>query len=244
MKYVMTLLLFSSLFLGSGCKDDKEGQLTLHFKAVYDGEVLPTFSTRAFDGVQQVQFTHLSMLLADLQLLHGTATENLSDVELIDLSFDELAKATDGYTLTIRNIPARTYEGIRFGVGLPADLNAKKPADFVSSSPLSKTGYYWLPWSSYIFMKVEGRMDTLGSGLFDTGFVFHTGSNPLYRILEGTLPLTIEDGRVTDLTIHLDYKKLLEGIDIKSNPQNHNPEDTEQILKLVNNLGNAVVLLQ
>jgi hypothetical protein len=127
---------------------------------------------------------------------------------------------------------------------VPSDLNLKKPADFPSGNPLSLTGYYWIPWNSYIFSKTEGRLDTLGSGALDLGFAMHVGSDALYRILDTNMfPITIEDGKVTEVTLLIDYKKLLEEVDIKSNPQNHSPQDTVNIFKMVNNLSTSIFLI-
>ena len=241
LRYTGFFLLFSIFILG--CKDDtKEGTLILHFKPLYDGLPLQTFTIHPFDIPQQLQFTHMSMFISDLRLYDQSSEKNLDDIELVDLSFDNAQSAEAGYTMTLTNIPAATYSGIRFGIGVPADLNQKKPADFPSSSPLSKTGYYWQAWQSYIFMKTEGNLDSLGNGTFDTGFALHTGSDALFRSLDGPVPLVIEDGKETSLTVAIDYKKLLAGVDIKSNPQNHTPQDTALIVKIVNNLSSAITL--
>jgi hypothetical protein len=245
MKNLFLVAISLGVLAVSSCKkDDEVGTVTLHFKATYDGLPLKTFETLPFENGEQLQFTHMSYYVTDLELTDQTSTELLDDVELINLSFDNLTAADGGYTLTISDVPAGTYDGIQFGVGVPADINQKKPADFPSSNPLSNTGYYWIPWNSYIFMKTEGRLDTLGNGALDLGFALHTGSDPLYRILEGSVPLTVEDGKTTNLDIVLDYKKLLEGIDIKTSPQNHNPEDIAIIQAMVDNLASAFSLVQ
>ena len=57
-------------------------------------------------------------------------------------------------------------------------------------------------------------------------------------------PITIEEGQDTELSIVFDYAELIEGIDIPSHPQNHNPQDTVQIQRIVNNLQSAVTLFQ
>lgn len=245
MKHLLLPSIVVILFSFISCKDDpKGGTLSLHFQALYDEQTLPTFSTRPFDNGQQLQFTQLSMLVSDLRFFKGSSEEDLDDIEYVDLSFDELVSADEGYTLTISNIPAGSYDGIRFGIGVPPEVNNKTPAEFPSSNPLSKTGNYWVAWGSYIFSKTEGRLDTLGTGVFDMGFAMHTGSDDLFRGIEGALPILIEDGKQTELTIGLDYKKLLDGVDIKSHPQNHTPQDTSEIVKIVNNLSTALVLIQ
>jgi hypothetical protein len=244
MKIPVLFLSFLLVISMISCKDDKGGSLTLHFKAFYDGQPLPMFLTKPFTGLQQLQFTHLSMMVSDLTLLDQTNKVNLKDVELVDLSFDDLTSADVGYTINFSNLPAKNYSGLSFGIGVPQDMNAKKPVDFPSSNPLSNSSYYWVAWDSFIFMKTEGRIDTIGNGSFDTGFAFHTGTDNLYRVFETNIPIAIEDGKNKVIEIQLDYKKVLEGIDIKSKPQNHNPKDSIQIKMLVQNLGNALTLVQ
>ncbi len=242
---IPSLFTFILILLGIGaCKKDQEGSLTLHFKAFYDGQPLPMFVTKPFTTPDQLQFTHLSLLVSDLVLLDQSSTEDLKDIELVDLSFDDISSADEGYSIQIDNLPAKSYTGIRFGIGVPPDQNAKSPSDFASSHPLSKTTYYWEAWNSFIFMKTEGRLDTIGNGAFDTGFAFHTGSDNLYRVVEGTIPISIEEGKNKEIDIVIDYKDILEGIDIKLNPQNHNPQDSIQIGQLVQNLSNALSLIQ
>lgn len=239
------LLAFALGFLFiTSCKDDpEEGTLNLHFKAVYDQATLPTFSTRPFTNGQQLQFTNLAMFFTDIQLVQNSTVRDLRDVELVDLNFDNLPAAEEGYTLKLSGIPAGSYDAIRFGIGVPPDVNQKEPADFPSSSPLSKTGFYWVAWGSYIFSKTEGRLDTIGNGSLDLGFALHTGSDALYRSAQAPVPITIEDGKETNLDILVDYKLLLEGVDIKANPQNHNPSDTAQITKIVNNYATSISLV-
>jgi hypothetical protein len=243
--FTFLFLLISAFLLGSCHKDDK-GSLTLRFIARVDADPLVMFEPHSFIDEYDLQFTHLSMLISDLQLSDNGDPEFLSDIELVDMSFEDVAAASQGFEVHFDDIPAATYDEISFGIGVPPDVNSKTPADFPSSSPLSKTGYYWIPWSSYIFMKTEGRIDTALPGDFETAFAYHTGSDHLYRILESGsgFPITIEDGKDTEISIVIDYALLLEGIDIASKPQNHNPEDSIQIGKIVNNLQNAITLFQ
>jgi hypothetical protein len=239
-------LLLSFLVLSiSSCKDDnKEGSFTVHFKAFYDGQPVSMFTSKPFTSPQQLQFSHLSFLISDFVLLDQSSTENLKETELVDLSFDDINSADEGFTIRVDHLPAKNYTGLRFGIGVPPDQNAKNPADFPSNHPLSNSGYYWQAWNSYIFMKTEGHIDTLGTGAFDLGFAFHTGTDELYRIVSSAIPITIEDGQNKEIDIRLDYKDLLEGIDIKANPQNSNPSDSVQIGQIVTNLANALTLVQ
>jgi len=238
-------ILLLATFLFQACKDDpEEGTLTLHFKPLYNAQPLQLLTTHAYDTPQQIQFTHLSLFISDLTLYDQSGEEILDDIELVDLSFSNLPSAEAGYTMTLTGVPARTYDGLSFGMGVPPDVNQMKPADFSSSSPLSKTGYYWVGWNSYIFMKIEGNLDSLGNGTFDTGFALHTGSDDLFRTLDGATPIVVEDGKETVWNIVIDYKKLLSGVDIKGHPQNHTPQDTSELVKIVNNFPSSIFLFQ
>lgn len=243
----LNFIFFSLLIVGLvSCKDDPaatEGTVSIHFKAVYDDQPLQMFNTRPFENGQSLEFTHLSMIISDLELLRQGSAELLDEAEIVNLTYDNTTAAEAGYTLTISGVPTGAYDGIRFGVGVPADVNVKKPADFPSSNPLSNTAYYWTPWNSYIFMKTEGRLDTLGNGTTDLGFALHTGSDALYSVLEANIPLIIEDGIETNLDVVIDYKKVLQGVDIKANPQNHSPDDISTITAIVNNLAIAFSLV-
>ncbi|HJW28031.1 MAG TPA: MbnP family protein [Saprospiraceae bacterium] len=241
----LTLVLLVLSIVQVSCKKDAtEGSFKIHYKATYDGQPLSTFTPFPYAGSDQVQFTLLTYLVSDLTLLNGNNEEALDDIELVNLSFDNPTDAGNGYTITYDKIPAKNYDGIRFGIGVPADVNQKKPADFPSQNPLSNTSYYWQAWNSFIFSKTEGTLDTLGGGSFDLGFAFHTGSDEFFRTLQGSLPINIEDGKTTELSIAVDYKKLLDGIDIVAYPINHNPADSINIKKIVNNLQQAVTLIQ
>lgn len=238
---MLILMLFPLTFL-TACKDDEEGTLIVRFLAEYDGQPLKTFDILPFDAPQRISFTHMSFYASDIALLKGSEHTGIRDIELVDLSFDDPTDAAEGYALVLDGIEAGNYSGFEFGVGVPPDLNDDQPADFPSSNPLSKVSYYWDAWDSYIFMKTEGRLDTLGNGNPDLGFALHTGSDALYRVLTGPANIEIVDGGATEIHVVIDYKTLLSGLDIKSNPQNHSPNDTIVIGGLYDNLPQAVSL--
>ncbi len=246
MKNILILFTLLGLVAASSCKKDDEttyGTLTINVKAVYDNEPLQTFTTFPFNNGQQIQFSLMSLMLSDINLYAQSNTIQISDIQLADMSFDNLAAAEKGYTIKSMNIPTGSYSGIQFGIGVPSDLNAMTPADFPSASPLSKSTYYWIPWSSYIFSKTEGKLDTAGTGTLDLAFALHTGSDELYRGgYDAAIPIVIEDQKDTQLDIVIDYKALLAGVDIQSNPLNHNPQDIVTITAMVNNYVSAITL--
>lgn len=246
MKIQHFLMILSIAFGFIACKGDqgKSGSITLHFKAFYDGQPLTMLTTKPFISPEQLQFTYLSFFISDLVLLDQSTTVALKDIDLVDMSFDNLNSADHGYTIEVSNLESKNYSGLKFGIGVPPDLNAKKPVNFPSSNPLSDPNAYWSGWDSFIFMKTEGRLDTLGSGVFDTGFAYHTGTDELFRTFSVNIPISIEDGKNKELDVNIDYKKIFEGIDIKVLPLNSNPKDTLQIGMIIRNLANALTLVE
>lgn len=243
MKSLLSILLPVIFLMTISCNKDEEGSLTIHFQSVLDGEPVEMFKGIPLIDSYDIQFKHISLLVSDLQLLSASGNHYLRDVALVDMSFDDLASAEQGFALHIDGIPAETYDGISFNIGVPEDLNAMVPADFPSSSPLSKTGYYWEAWDSYIFMKIEGAIDDVEPGNFSTNFSYHTGSDDLLRTFSTeNIPLQIENDKNTDLYMVFDFADILNGLDIPDNPQNHNPEDSIHIAKIVNNLQNGITL--
>ena len=236
--YYLISILF--LLVVAGCDKDRDGSLTLNFKGEYDQDPLVMFDEHLL-GTLPLRFSHLSMYISDIELLKDGGSQHLSDIELIDLSYNDVTTATAGTSIQFDNIPADSYTGLRFSIGVPADLNEQLPADFPSTNPLSRTGYYWQAWQSYIFMKIEGSIETGLAGNFETPFSYHTGTDELYRTFEVTIPaFNISDGQNEEVNVHFDYNDMFEGVDIISNPQNHNPQDSVQINRIVNNLQSGI----
>jgi hypothetical protein len=197
------------------------------------------------DG-QRIQFTKSGFFASDIALLDASGNaQMLSEIELIDLSMTDAGSAAQGVTLTYRGVAAEKYQGLRFGFGVASDINATTPADYGSSSPLSNTGNYWLPWTSYIFFKTEGNLDTLADGADHAtlGFAYHTGTDALYRILTVNAGIDVPEDGTVRITYDLDMSKVLglpgAPLDIKAKPQNHNPQDSVYVRAITDHVAGA-----
>ena len=245
MRNILPTLAILSLFALSACNNVDEGNVEIVFKATYGNSPLTTFTDYEYAFDQNIRFTTADMYVCNVDLRTEGGFAELIDVELVDMSFAEQAAAEEGYSILVKNVIARTYQRLDFIIGLDADKNSGRPEDYPSDDPLAEPRY-WEPWTSYIFAKTEGNLDTAGSGDFDLGFLFHTGTDPLARAFQVPENFNVVDGKTTRITITLDYRKLFGvndiPIDIASNPINHNPEDTEQILKMVDNYINALTV--
>lgn len=231
------------MMLFAGCKKDEEGTLRITFRGTFGSDPLVMFDIHDYINGQRIALTRSEFFISELSLIDQSGNAYpLSDIELVDLSAANATAAENGVVLTFGKIPAGSYTGLEFGFGVAADINATLPSDYPSSSPLSSTGRYWSPWSSFIFSKTEGSLDTLADGIDNPtlGFAYHTGTDDLYRELSLTNTIRITNDGVTSIVMNLDHQKLLgmpnAPLDIQANPQNHNPNDLPYVQAIVNNV--------
>jgi len=244
--FIATLFIFSCTPDGDGIGT---GFLNLNFKAEFDGEPLVMFNEYGYAD------TKLLFSQADFYITHvevediSGVVQNLDAVRFLDFTTvnKNADNAAEGITYFYNDIIIGEYDKIRIGIGVDAENNKKKPADFDSNNPLSKTGYYWTAWDSYIFMKIQGQYDEAKDGSFGLGYLFHTGKDELYRTIE--LPGTFVIGEdTTTIEVGIDFKKLFNTssglFDIPANPVNHDPDNLGPIQMISDNLSEAVYMKQ
>lgn len=92
------------------------------------------------------------------------------DVVLLDFE-DKTGTCANGTAETntvIRGkVPKATYEGLKFTLGVPFELNHANQA--VASSPLNISGLWWSWQAGYKFAKIDGGSETEESLLFHLG---------------------------------------------------------------------------
>jgi len=255
MKKFFSLTLLASLLAFSGCDgtDDILGpatDVTITFKAVYDGQPLEKYKLYNYDNYS-VEFSRFNTFMANIYLLDGNKEVRLSDIEWVDFTPDlSPTNIAVEVPITFKNVPSGTYTGIRLGYGVPPALNAKQPKDFAFTHPLSRENEYWLGWGSYIFNKIEGRVDLNNNGVFDGGLIYHCGSDAVYREYTFDMPIQVAPS-ADGLVVEFDLKKLLviNGVwlDLKI-PYNHiTSNDFNDVVIatiLMDNFGNATTVTQ
>lgn len=246
-------LVFSGLMLLAGCGDNQDccqppsSDLTITFKALYDGQPLEKYKDYDYD-TYRVQFSRFNTYMADITLLNNSGETRIADIAWVDFTPDLAPdnKAVE-VPITFKNVPDGSYSGIRLGYGVPPDLNAKQPSDFPANHPLSRENEYWLGWKSYIFNKIEGQVDLNNNGIYDGGLVYHCGSDAVYRTYTFNQPIIAGPG--ANITVELDLKKLflINGawLDL-NNAYNHiTSNDVNDVVVatiLMDNIGNATTV--
>nr|MBS0037367.1 hypothetical protein [Saprospiraceae bacterium] len=255
--FLYSLLLLSSLFLIS-CGDDDDngadavGTLEIFFEPVYgdSGDLINRTSNFDYPDGHEIRIVVSELFLGDLKVGTGSEEFILSDIEYIDLSdpvLDQSSGLTDKF-IAFDNVPAGAYNFLEFGIGVPPALNAMNPSDFGSTNPLSQSSLYWDAWDSYIFSKLEGRMDLAGDGSFSHLFAYHSGGDEVYRILQAqNFPVEIRSGETTRIKLTIDHNKLLvrgadDYMDIENKPAAHSTGHLDIMNYLADNYGSAFTL--
>ncbi len=213
--------------------------LELNFRAEADGQPIWYFKDLAYPlGSTRFRFSLLRFFLGDITLLGPNGDTTVLDIHNVDFSLNQSDQATAdlGETVRIRAAPVGTWTGIRFGIGVPGDLNRLTPADFPAGHPLVNPSEYWDAWNSYIFAKVEGQADLDGDGDYsddNRSFLYHSGNQSQYVTLTFEQPLEIKACQTTRLEFGLDVPHLFynatDTLDMVNNTFNHagDPNDPD-----------------
>lgn len=215
---VPTLIFLAVLTTLSACGDDdpiattESGAVELAFVGTVAGEPLALESaTYDAPGVAEgFRMSRLSFFLSEIELITETSDGELGTDVDVDVAYVELGP--DGRdVIRLEDVPNGEYVGLRFNLGLTEEQDALQPRDFAADHPLAEPSEYWVDWGSYIFLKIEGRSDTLADGraMFDQSFVYHIGrAAENTRRLELRMPITVA-GTAVRAGVGLDVEELL-----------------------------------
>ncbi|MEM6320253.1 MAG: MbnP family protein [Bacteroidota bacterium] len=232
------------LFAACGEKDTTEtGNLALNFQLQYDGQPLVMFDRYEYPNGMEFFFTRFNFYLSNLTInqtggTSSTASISLNEVDFLNLTSDHesAAGAAEGTTVVFENVALGLYDNLQFDIGVPAELNGKRPREYPNDHPLADTGEYWDSWNSFIFSKTEGKIDTDGDGQAELGLAYHIGGDETLRNLVLDKSFSIENGQTTTVTIIIEMKRMFDdGTTV------YDPLQTAQIHSLTQ-LGEANIL--
>jgi hypothetical protein len=232
MKKIFPILIASAIILmASNCQKNATptpnpvtptpGSVELVVKAVYSGKPLVINQVYDYNG-KKVIFERLQFFMAyDGSSLDGPLSTDPSKTAIFKFtSFTDTASANAGASVEIP-MASRAYTSVNFGIGIPKTLNAKLPKDFTFPNGMADSGNFWDSWQSYIFSKLEGKIDKDNDGVFETPFTLHTGGDDVFTPLKFTKSYTIQDGKATKVNFELNINELVKGIDLATVNSSH-----------------------
>ena len=193
------------LFLSS-CKksENQKATVQLHFQTQAAGAdyAFSSYYTNG-DGIK-LRFEVLQFYVADIRFVNKKGKEvEAAEIALIKCGVDGSGSASV-------KIPAGDYTAIRFGIGVPQELNEKGPSEFTEPDhPLNSTqNTYWGMNGMYRFVMIDGKYDLTGDGTDEGGFSYHTGFSDCYREVELAHNFSFDRKGDYDLNIGIDVTKL------------------------------------
>lgn len=259
MRNACLLIALSIMLMSGSCKPDPAENpdpttnVELNFKITYDGEPLVMGTEYQYDGMG-ILFSRFNFYISEAVLMKGI-DPNSDRTELIDIEYMNatdhnisIENATDGVEFKLSEIPVGDYVGLKFGIGVPADMNRKSPQNFSDTHVLGINSDYWADWSSYIFSQVDGRLDTDNDQSYTLGFAYHSGTDDLYKERTFLRNITLEENVDQQMTFTIDIKKLFfdddgnKSIDIIADPGTHNSTQLEIAETITDNLLDAIMM--
>lgn len=144
-------------------------------------------------------------------------------MQMVDDSYFLFQPGTMMYELG--EIPNGHYHGLEFMVGVDSVANRlTDPASWPSDHALSSNNpdhAFWSWNSGYIFIQIEGEMDSTAAmnGAVNAPFAYHVGLDANAREVMKMMHQDVDADVTLDLAI--DYLKLFDGIDLRANPVTH-----------------------
>lgn len=195
----------------SKCNDEDEtATFLLDIKAMHHDQPFVLGQTYVNEQDYQFNVQLLRFYLSHLVLVKDDGTEvEVKDVDYLDFVNNHSTSNPSGEEIT-GIIPAGNYTAMRFAIGVDSTVNFGDPSVYGSDHPLSVyRGAHWSWNSGYIFMKLEGEIDTLpnGSGTLDGTFLYHTGTTALYRELQFDDDFTVTPDGTFEYQLKLDVDR-------------------------------------
>ena len=190
MRNIIYLALAGGLLILNSCdKTKNKVDYTLNFQLVNGGsnyslETLYNTSDNISTSLESVRF-----YMANLYFVNDENEDVLAkDIELVTFN-------TSGIATVNFELPVDKYSNIKFGIGVPEELNSADPSNYNTDPdhPLnSLNSTYWGWTAMYRFVMYEGRFDADGDGSTEGLLSMHTGYNSSYRNVEFPVELSLK----------------------------------------------------
>lgn len=246
MRLILLFSLISMVFISCGDDTidpkDLTADVNLNFKLVNGGEPIASFDRFEYPLGYDMFLTKYSFYLSELMLSNSDGDQLLLDYAWMDLMLEQIdtQSATEGKTITVKDFPIGEYTQLKLNIGIDEVTNAMSPSDFSTSNALGNTGEYWAGWSSYIFHKIEGRIDEDRDGEFEKAVALHIGSNDAFRTKTESRNISISADTENIITFEIDLQDVLniDGMffDINAMPQVHNESALPRVLPIMDGL--------
>jgi len=245
MKTIRYFLFLSVILIFIGCKKSENQKATvgLQFQTEESGvdyTFLNEFTNG--DGIK-IRLEVLQFYISNIRFVNKKGKEIVAeDIALVKCDLN-------GFGMAEIKVPAGEYTSLRFGIGVPKEMNEKTPADFKEvDHPLnSSQNTYWGMNAMYRFVMIDGRYDLEGDGILDGTFSYHTGYEESYREVEFVHDFSFDRKGNYSQKVSIDVSKLFyvtgSVVDVVNEPNYHgSTTDLNLSVRVSDNFANSFVI--
>lgn len=238
MKNILAIIFLSSLVLTSCRKDDKDEPVSsnpkttasvyLEMNYMFGDDMMMLDKPFLLPNDTLVKITRADLYISGLALttsMDGNSPDSVfeNNIQFISQSNPEMELYLGELTPAL--IP-ETYHRLKLSTGLDAETNSLSEADFTSYPSTHPLGVkvpsmHWTWNAGYIFMAVEGVVDSNNDGVIDEMdevFMHHIGGNNAFKdVMLGMSHPVLEPNSDYYFHLTIDYKKFFTDIDVANN---------------------------
>lgn len=218
MKFLNRLILILTISLMLACSSDEDsgnnevGSFKINISNMVGDENLDLQSSYTKNGGETFSVDELKYIISNIVLIDSQGNEFVYPQENTYFLINEEVSVSQ--SITLENINAKNYTGIRFGIGVDQSNYPLNGVDnFVPTAEENNMLWSWS--AGYIFMRIEGSYTSLQTD--DGTFRYHIGSHgenlDNYReiSLDFTQPLAVTETQTPEVNINFDVLKLFSG---------------------------------
>lgn len=263
--YLLPLLFAGLLLSGCDASSDEDGMtmVSLRFQPVVNGTPLSQDLTKTYDiNGTATTFSSARMYISEFTLLKADGSTVTFDGESIsapakDANDNDITHTVSDKTVLVKHdlghheyslgmAPSGEYTGVRFKIGLAGTTNRLDASQVPSSHPLSKQtdrNNHWNWNAGYLFLRMDGEVDTNADGTPDEVWEVHLGTNNFLKEIQLPFDIDLQMDQSTDLHIMVDYAKLLKDVDLTDPDQRlcHTNDNLPVANKVADNYSGALM---
>lgn len=223
-------------FSGENCEIADGAQtatLQLKFNPTFGDETINLYEPLLNeDGQAFFELTKLYFYVSDLKLDDKPVAD---EIMLIDIDDADL-------NIGASKVVPGSFKTVTLGLGVDERWNHEDPASFENDHPLGfdHNSNHWSWNNGYIFYKIEGNYSTKDDGVLDGSFLFHMGTDELYKTISLNKEINIETNGTAEVVLNVDLKNIFfeeGGLDLKTEFRSHGMGDQFELgQKFVNRL--------
>lgn len=217
-------------------KDDNsclyEANLSVRFHLKNGNIPFSIYDTLSFEN-NEFRLEKLKFYVSNVRIDNDSTDSYVKDVHLVDM--DNVT--SQSFTLVK---PEGSYSRLSFGVGLDDIQNNTTPANYSVDHPLglNQNTFWAMTPSSYIFIMLEGKMDTSSTTDFYP-MSYHLAHSDLYQILNFDKTIVVDANQSEVININLNMAVLFNNVDL-SEDLPHQSKASPLAIQLMSNFCNAL----